>query len=181
MYKKPNILINQTDWPPNYGCSDNEKNTTLYIGNYIDRFGSEDGFFFGIAGEPYIYRSLPWFGIYKKNNTNNNNKIKRRFYRFYSEGDTSINPDYDYHLYKVIKPFQVNSCSISPAFGYPGGGTQYRSDIKIKDLIRDGFIREFPWTYTPFFDEKDANKINSIKGGQITKLSSRKKTRRKYS
>jgi hypothetical protein len=172
MYKKPNITINQTDWPPNNGCSGPEKITNLYKGNHIDRFGSEDGFFFGIAGEPYIYRSLPWFGNYIQNNDNNNNRIKGRFYRFYSEGDKSINPDYDYHLYKVIKQFQVNSCSISPAFGYPGGGTQYRSNIKASELISLGFIKEVPWTYSPFFDEKDVHRINT---GGFTKIRRRKR------
>jgi hypothetical protein len=176
MYRKPKITINACDWPSNNGCCGTETITKLYIGNHIDRFGSNTGFFFGVAGEPYIYRSLPWFGNYTPKNPKNNNKIRAKYYKFYSEGDIDINPDYDYHLYKVIKSFNMHSCSISPAFGYPGGGIQYRSDVSVKYLIDNGFITEVPWIHTPFFDDRDANIIN---GGRLCKFRRYKRNTKK--
>ncbi len=125
-----------------------------------------------------IYRSLPWFGKYTPNDDDNNNIIKNNFYNFYSEGDVSVNPEYDYHLFKVIKPFKMYSCQIAPAFGFPGGGIQYRSNIKVKDLIRKGFIKEVPWTHTPFFDDSDIIPIN---GGNINKFKRYKRKTKKYS
>jgi hypothetical protein len=168
MYKKPKVIINSSDWPSNYGCYGKEIDVTLYKGQYIDRFGSENGFFLGIAGEPYIYRSLPWFGNYTANDILNNNKIKKSFYKFYSEPNTN-NPEYDYHLYKVVKTLSVKSCKIGPAFGFPGGGTQYRSDNNVNELIQQGFIKEVPWSDSPLFDD------SNIMGGRFTKF-----TRHKY-
>jgi len=162
MYKKPKVIISSCDWPSNYGCCGKEIHVTLHKGQYIDRFGNENGFFLGIAGEPYIYRSLPWFGNYIENDIVNNNNIKKKFYQFYSELNTN-NPEHDYHLYKVIKPLYVKSCKIGPAFGFPGGGTQYRSHININELIQQGFIKEVPWSDSPLFDD------TNIIGGRLTK------------
>lgn len=175
MYRKPRRTVNICDWPSNYGCCGSESEQIFHIGNYIDRFGSEQGFFFGVPGEPYIYRSLPWFGNYNINS--DNYKMKQKFYRFYEEADTNINPEHDYHLYKVIKPFKVQSCIIAPAFGFPGGGTQYRSNIPVKDLVKNGYIKEVPWTHSPFFDDSDIIPTN---GGYVSKLRRRKlKTKRR--
>jgi hypothetical protein len=179
MYKKPKVVINTSDWPVNNGCNISETPTMLYKGNHIDRFGSDYGFFFGIAGEPYIHRSLPWFGNYIPNDISNNNAIKQNFYKFYSQADVSLNPEYDYHLYKVIKPFQMNSCVISPAFGFPGGGTQYRSNINAKELIQQGFIKEVPWVHEPFFDDKDDGIINGGKNNTFKSKHYKRKTKRK--
>jgi len=165
MYRKPRKQVKSCDWPSNYGCCGAESEHTLHIGNFIDRFGSENGFFFGVPGEPYIYRSLPWFGNYNKNK--DNYKMKQNFYKFYEEADINKNPENDYHLYKIIKPFKVQSCIIAPAFGFPGGGTQYRSDNAVKDLLQNGYIKEVPCTYSPFFDESDNIPIN---GGYVSKL-----------
>ena len=177
MFNKPKITISASDWPSNNGCSGQEITKLLYKGEHIDRFGKEDGFFFGVAGIPYIYRSLPWFGNYKPNNTNWNNNIKNNYYQFYSEADINLNPEYDYHLFKVIRPFKIKSCTISPAFGYPGGGIQYRSDKRVKDLIKYGFIKEVPWTHVPFFDD---SYILSTNGGKRIKIRRHKTKRRKY-
>jgi len=163
MYSRPKIKINACDWPSDYGCCGSEINKTIYKGEFIDRFGSENGFFFGVPGEPYIYRSLPWFGNYT-NDININTKLKKHFYHFYSEADKDINPEYDYHLYKVIKPLNVKSCIISPAFGFPGGGTQYRSENNVNKLIKEGFIKEVPWIDSPLFDD------SNIMGGKSIKL-----------
>lgn len=175
MYKKPRRTVNNCDWPSNYGCCGAESETILYVGNHIDRFGSENGYFFGVPGEPYIYRSLPWFGNY--NVKKDNNKMKQRFYKFYSEADKNINPEHDYHLYKVIKPFKVHSCSIASAFGFPGGGTQYRSESAVKNLIQAGFIKEMPWIHSPFFDDND---IIPVTGGKtiLRKRKTKTKTRK---
>lgn len=161
MSSKPNITIQQHQWPPRSGCADTEEVITLYQGTFIDRFGSNKGNYFGIPGEPYVNRSLPWFGSgeYKINNTINNcsnpinREIKNKYNSFYSDPDTSTNPEYDYHMYKVNKPFYALKCTIAPAFGFPGGGTQYKTNQNIQFLIDNGFIEEVPYINIPSFDE----------------------------
>ena len=174
MYKKPDMIIPQHRWPPRSGCADNAEEITLYKGTHIDRFGTNDGKYFGIPGEPYIFRSLPWFGFGEYNKTSNdcynpiNMEAKNKFNSFYSQPDKSKNPNYDYHIYKVIKPFKVSKCAIAPAFGFPGGGTQFKSNEKIQDLIDNKFIEEVPYTYIPTFDEC------SIGGKKYNKFKSKK-------
>ena len=48
----------------------------------------------------------------------------------------------NYHRYKVVKPFQVESSTIAPAFGKLGGGTQYRSAVNVEKLLKHGIIVE---------------------------------------
>lgn len=170
-YKKP--VTHVKVWPDNQGCDGNEINHTLFVGNYIDRFGSKDGFFFGIPGDVYINRSLPWFGNYT-NDPNQNEKIKDAYNAFYSSCDRGDNKNCDYRLYKVIKQFDISSCLISPAFGYPGGGTQYRSNISVSELIRIGFIQEVGWTHYPFFDNDNYNR----QGGFVKRHHKRNTKRR---
>ncbi len=179
MYYKPNISILQSDWPNDYGCDGPEIEKKFYVGDHIDRFGKETGFFFGVPGEPYIYRSLPWFGIYDPNDDNYNQIMKENFYHFYSEGDTDINPEYDYHLYKVLKPFEVNECKIRAAFGFPGGGTQFRSNTKVKDLIKRRYIQEVPWFHTPFYDDEDIDKASGVRSKRKTKKNIKRKSKTK--
>ena len=178
LYKKPNITINTGDWPANNGCSNEEKDKLLYKGQHIDRFGSNNGFFFGLPGQPYVNRSLPWFGNYSSTDKAENDKIRERFYKFYSEADKDKNPEHDYHLYKVTKPFSVKSCTIAPAFGFPGGGKQYRSDINVETLKKTGFIKEVPWIHSPFFDDSDIFTAGSKKTLKQRKRKTKTKHRR---
>lgn len=179
MYNKPNIIIPQHRWPPRSGCADIDEEIILHKGTYIDRFGSNNGNYFGIPGEPYIFRSLPWFGFGEYNKLSNdcfnpiNMEIKNKFNVFYSQPDKSENPNYDYHIYKVIKPFKVFKCTIAPAFGFPGGGTQFRSNKNVQDLIENKFIGEVPYTYIPMFDECN------IGGKRYNKNKSKKKRNNK--
>lgn len=48
----------------------------------------------------------------------------------------------NYHQYEVVKPFQVEESTITPAFRQPGGGTQYRSNVSIEKLLKHGIIKE---------------------------------------
>ena len=41
----------------------------------------------------------------------------------------------NYHRYEVVKPFQVEESTITPAFRQPGGGTQYRSNVTIGNIF----------------------------------------------
>ncbi|MFF3563197.1 TNT domain-containing protein [Streptomyces sp. NPDC002574] len=77
-------------------------------GQKLDRFGGEGGRFLAPAGTPFSQRSLPPQSL---------NTI---------EGGYPFN----YHLYKVLRPFNVAAVPvlagpIEPWFGQPGNGLQY--------------------------------------------------------
>jgi len=50
----------------------------------------------------------------------------------------------NYHVYKVVKPIQVESAEIAPWFGESGGGIQYKFNSSINELINsaNGILRE---------------------------------------
>ncbi len=83
-------------------------------GQKIDRFGSASGKYFAPAGTPIEQRALPY------------------------DADTSI-----YAQYEVVKPFEVEASTIAPAFGQPGGGTQYRCAVSAETLLKRGIIKEY--------------------------------------
>jgi hypothetical protein len=87
---------------------------TLEIGMLVDRFGSDTGRFLSPVFALYRERSLPPSSL----NTNGS--------KFPS----------DYHVYRVVKPFNVTSGPIAPAFGQPGQGTQYFTGAsRVVDLV----------------------------------------------
>lgn len=48
-----------------------------------------------------------------------------------------------YHQYEIIKPIDnVTISEIAPAFEQPGGGIQYELPNNIKQLLKDGYIKE---------------------------------------
>ena len=47
-----------------------------------------------------------------------------------------------YNIYEVIKPIEVQSGLIAPAFGQIGFGTQHKLPMKVKDLESKGFIKK---------------------------------------
>lgn len=94
-------------------------NTTLPVGQKLDRFGSEYGSFLAPLGAPYIERSLP---------PSNLNTF---------DGDYPFN----YHVYQVTKSFEVGLGPIAPWFEQPGMGTQFLAYKPVKDLLAGGFLR----------------------------------------
>jgi len=44
------------------------------------------------------------------------------------------------NTYNVLKPFEVQAGTISPAFGQPGLGTQYLSPVSAEVLLKWGII-----------------------------------------
>ncbi|HEU5003547.1 MAG TPA: TNT domain-containing protein [Actinomycetota bacterium] len=81
-----------------------ESTRPLAAGQEIDRFGSEFGAFLAPRDEAYARRALPPMSL-----------------------DT-FDPAYtcNYHLYKVLKPFEAETGPIAPGFGQPGHGIQYQ-------------------------------------------------------
>jgi hypothetical protein len=49
-----------------------------------------------------------------------------------------------YNNYRVVKPFEVNSGGVSPAFNQPGLGTQYELPVSIDILLKRGVIEKVP-------------------------------------
>jgi hypothetical protein len=91
-------------YPPNDGFAGTIVAVTLSTGQFIDRFGPNDGRFLAPFGVIYARRSLPPSNL-----------------------DT-FDPRYpnNYHIFRVIKEFRVDSGTAAPWFGQPGGGLQYR-------------------------------------------------------
>ena len=78
----------------------------LQVGTLLDRFGGETGNFLSPKGAPYVERALPPVNL-------NNNRTNVTDY-----------PN-GYHVYEVVKEFEVLAGPIAAWFGQPGGGTQY--------------------------------------------------------
>lgn len=90
-------------------------NIALKTGTKIDRFGSEFGQYFSPAGTPMQMSALP-------------------------SGNSNV-----YNMYEVVKPFQIQTSKIAPAFGKIGTGTQYYSPLlRANELETSGFIRKIP-------------------------------------
>ena len=86
----------------------------LKAGTIIDRYGSKWGTYTSPPGTPFEQRALPY-----------------------------DNNAWAYHRYEVIKDISdVTSSEIAPAFNQPGGGIQYELPKSIKELIKDGFLKE---------------------------------------
>ncbi|KAG0292094.1 hypothetical protein BGZ96_004545 [Linnemannia gamsii] len=113
-------------YPDNQGFLVNTANlpikgiTTLPVGTLLDRFGSEFGSYLSPAEAPYPQRAIP---------PSNLDTLK----------DDSHYP-YSYHVYKVVKAFDVEAGPIAGWFGQPGAGTQYHTFKNILTLIGDGVL-----------------------------------------
>lgn len=100
---------------------------TLPRGTRIDRYGSEFGVFLAPQGIPYTTRSIPPANLV-------------------GEPAAGCN----YHLYQVLRPFDVNAGPIAPWFFQPGGGLQYQLDdelvpgappqLSVKWLLDNGYL-----------------------------------------
>ena len=108
--------IDWEKWAPNGGRVPGtiKEEQVLDIGTVIDRYGNQYGKYTSPVGVPYEQRALPYIE----------------------------NPN-AYHQYEVIKPINnVTFSEIAKAFEQPGGGIQYELPSSIKQLIKEGFIKE---------------------------------------
>jgi RHS repeat-associated protein len=97
-------------WPENGGALGKWQSEFLMPGAEIDRFGSGFGKYFSPRNTPMDMRALPG-------------------------GNTGA-----YNAFKVVKPFEVQSSTIAPAFGKIGLGTQYLSPVNMNTLLKRGII-----------------------------------------
>jgi len=103
------------NWPPNRGFLGTPETTTLQPGTLVDRFGYDGGTFVSPKGTPYIQRSLAPGTQYKP-----------------------------YNVYEVVKPFDVQTGQVAPAFDMPGLGIQHELPGSVKSLLESGHIRLVP-------------------------------------
>lgn len=94
---------------------------TLTVGRKLDRFGGPTGKFLAPLGSPYIERSLPPMNLLP--------------------ADDAEYP-YNYHVYRVLREFDVKMGPIAGWFEQPGLGTQFLADQSVEDLIAGGFLEE---------------------------------------
>ncbi len=84
------------------------------IDRYSSRTGSNDrGRFLSPENTPYSERALPY------------EKSKMKYTR-----------------YEVIEDLEVNSGKSAPWFGEKGNGTQYQTDLSVRDLLKNKVLRE---------------------------------------
>lgn len=117
-------LIDATGQPVEYALP-------LGVGQQLDRFGSEFGDFLAPRGTPYAQRALPPMSL------------------------DNFDPVFtcNYHLYRVIKSFKVESGPIAPGFGQMGYGRQYQivgallpggptdQEANVKWLLDHGYLQ----------------------------------------
>jgi hypothetical protein len=81
----------------------------LGVGQDVDRFGSEFGAFLAPEGTPYAERALPPMSL--------------------DNFDAAFTCNY--HEYRVVRSFRVDSGPIAPGFGQRGLGRQYQLDSSL--------------------------------------------------
>lgn len=96
-------------------------NATLTVGRKLDRFGGPTGNFLAPLGSPYIERALP-----------PNNLLPAKDGKY----------PYNYHVYRVLREFEVQMGPIASWFEQPGLGTQFLADRSVEELIAGGFLEE---------------------------------------
>jgi len=97
-------------YPENDGAVGDWTSTFLMPGDEIDRLGHNFGKYFSPRGTPKTMRALP------PDNTG------------------------PYNAYKVLKPFEVRSSVIAPAYGDMGFGIQYLAPVNVNTLLKRGII-----------------------------------------
>jgi hypothetical protein len=102
------------NYPDNMGFANGPSTETLPAGAQIDRYGYDSGSFVAPIGTPYNARSLP---------------------------PESNGP---YAAYTVLQDIEVQAGTTVPAFGQPGGGTQYLLPSTVDSLLRQQILKEIP-------------------------------------
>jgi RHS repeat-associated protein len=104
----------QKFYPENRGFLGQTERQFLEKGQMIDRYGGNDSSrFFSPAGTPEAARALP--------------------------PGTSGQP---LRTFEVVKPFEVDAGTVTPAFGQLGFGTQFRTPVPMETLMKRGIIQE---------------------------------------
>ena len=98
-------------WPVNNGFV-NYGRSSLIPGARLDRFGGLQGRFLAPIDTEFSMRSLPL--------------------------NTSRTP---YRTFEVVKSFEVTAGQTAPWFNQPGMGLQFNTDIPIKQLIDEGYLK----------------------------------------
>jgi len=118
--KEPNNIITDSEsrtlktyYPSNNGALGDVERKYLMPGDQIDRFGKLGGKYFSPVGTPTEMRALPL--------------------------DADLT---QYRAFEVVKPFEVESSTISPAFNQIGLGTQFHSSVSADILLKRGIIKE---------------------------------------
>jgi hypothetical protein len=100
-------------WPPNEGFAGPPKKVVLEPGTKIDRYGSPKGKYLSPADTPFEQRALP---------PSSANKPPTK--------------------YEVLKPIETSAGDAAPWFDQAGGGTQYKMNQSVEELIDTGYLRE---------------------------------------
>ncbi|WP_251455261.1 minor capsid protein [Veillonella intestinalis] len=101
-------------YPPSDGAIGAVRAITLLPGQLIlDRYGHIGGRFFSVKGTPFSQRAMP-----------------------------RASQNTEYHTYRILKPLDVTEGLVAPWFGEEGLGIQYKSEIRIKELLKQGIIEE---------------------------------------
>jgi Tuberculosis necrotizing toxin len=140
-------------WPENSGCEGNEIKVRLVpitshekgdnvIRTLLDRFGFDTGNFFSDAGAAWKERSLPYF--------NNKGNCEKKFNDYVKDGKAM------YKQYIILKPFDAYMCEIKKDFGAKGGAIQYRTELTAKQLVEQGFIKEYKYPNYTFGKKRRA-------------------------
>lgn len=106
----------QTDcrywFPQRDGFSGKPRNIVLRPGTVIDRFGQPGGNFLAPADSSYMGRAVPY------------DRLKMPYYR-----------------YEVLRPLRVQAGKAAAWFDQPGGGLQYKTALKVQDLVARGYLK----------------------------------------
>jgi hypothetical protein len=113
-WKGVNPIRGNMLWPKNNGFKNTPKQTILEVETIIDRYGSPNGTYAAPQGTPLDARSLP-----------PNTASEQTLY-----------------TYKVVKPLPALEGTTSRSFWFNtrGGGTQYKFDFSIQQLINEGYL-----------------------------------------
>jgi hypothetical protein len=104
----------QPYYPANQGFLGTPARLVLQSGQIIDRYGGTPvSRFFSPAGTPPEARALP--------------------------PETTTEP---LRTFEVLKPIDVEAGTVAPAFGQPGLGVQYRTELPLGELLEQGYVRE---------------------------------------
>jgi len=100
---------------------------TLHLGDRIDRFGSEFGAFLAPEGSSYASRSIPPRNL-----------------------DSTPPASCNFHAYRVLKAFAVDTGPVAAWFAQPGGGQQFQlvaalvpgapTPLNVMWLVNNGFL-----------------------------------------
>ncbi len=122
VYENPKYFDQETgsiNWPPNDGAvKGTVKEIKLKKGTVIDRYGKSTGVYTSPEGTPFSERAL-----------------------------SPISQESEYHIYEVLKDFDVKSGEVLPWFDEIGGGIQYKSEFTVGELKDFKYIKEITWKH----------------------------------